>query len=58
LSRVDADFTALTGVEVKAAFAASAVLARQIEVTARAEVFFSFPRRRRGWTSASHGSGQ
>src|SRR6516164_9706594 len=42
LSRVDADFTALTGVEVKAAFAASAVLARQIEVTARAEVFFVF----------------
>ena len=41
LSQVDADFTARTGIEVKASFAASALLARQIEAGAPADVFFS-----------------
>jgi ABC-type molybdate transport system substrate-binding protein len=41
LSTVDADFTARMGIEVKASFAASAVLARQIGAGRPADVFFS-----------------
>jgi molybdate transport system substrate-binding protein len=40
LGEIDKAYTAKTGVEVKASFAASSVLARQIESGARAEVFF------------------
>lgn len=41
LGEIDKAYTAKTGVEVKASFAASSVLARQIESGAKAEVFFS-----------------
>ena len=41
LGEIDKAYTAKTGVEVKASFAASSVLARQVESGARAEVFFS-----------------
>jgi molybdate transport system substrate-binding protein len=41
LGEIDKAYTARTGVEVKASFAASSVLARQIESGAKAEVFFS-----------------
>jgi molybdate transport system substrate-binding protein len=41
LGEIDKAYTARTGVEVKASFAASSALARQIESGARAEVFFS-----------------
>jgi molybdate transport system substrate-binding protein len=41
LGEIDAAFTANTGIEVKASFAASSALARQIESGAKAEVFFS-----------------
>ncbi len=41
LGEIDKAYTAKTGVEVKASFAASSALARQIESGARAEVFFS-----------------
>jgi molybdate transport system substrate-binding protein len=41
LSEIDEAYTRQTGVEVKASFAASSALARQIESGAKAEVFFS-----------------
>ena len=41
LGEIDEAYTAKTGIEVKTSFAASSVLARQIESGARAEVFFS-----------------
>jgi len=41
LTQVDAAFTAETGAEIKASFAASSVLAKQIEAGAPAQVFFS-----------------
>ena len=41
LGEIDKAYTAKTGVEVKASFAASSALARQIENGAKAEVFFS-----------------
>jgi molybdate transport system substrate-binding protein len=41
LGEIDKAYTAKTGVEVKASFAASSALARQIENGASAEVFFS-----------------
>jgi molybdate transport system substrate-binding protein len=41
LSEIDKAYTARTGVEVKASFAASSALARQVESGAKAEVFFS-----------------
>lgn len=41
LGEIDKGYTAKTGVEVKASFAASSALARQIESGAKAEVFFS-----------------
>jgi molybdate transport system substrate-binding protein len=41
LGEIDEAYTARTGVEVKASFAASSALARQIESGAKAEVFFS-----------------
>lgn len=41
LQEVDAAFTARTGIQVKASFAASSVLAKQIEAGAPADVFFS-----------------
>src|ERR1041384_2870316 len=41
LGEIDKAYTAKTGVEVKASFAASSALARQIENGANAEVFFS-----------------
>ena len=41
LGEIDKAYTARTGVEVKASFAASSALARQIENGAMAEVFFS-----------------
>jgi len=41
LGDIDNAFTAKTGIEVKASFAASSALARQIESGAKAEVFFS-----------------
>ena len=41
LGEIDKAYTAKTGVEVKASFAASSALARQIESGAQAEVFFS-----------------
>jgi len=44
LTQVDAAFTAETGVQVKASFAASSVLAKQIEAGAPAEVFLSADR--------------
>jgi molybdate transport system substrate-binding protein len=40
LQEVDAAFTASTGIQVRASFAASSVLAKQIEAGAPAEVFF------------------
>jgi hypothetical protein len=52
LSKVDADFTARTGIDVKASFAASAVLARQIEAGGPADVF-SFSRMRSVWITSS-----
>jgi molybdate transport system substrate-binding protein len=44
LTQVDAAFTAQTGVQVRASFAASSVLAKQIEAGAPAEVFLSADR--------------
>ncbi len=41
LGEIDKAYTAKTGVVVKASFAASSALARQIENGAKAEVFFS-----------------
>ncbi len=41
LGEIDKAFTAKTGVEVKASFAASSALARQVESGAKAEVFLS-----------------
>ena len=41
LGEIDKAYTDKTGVEVKASFAASSALARQVESGARAEVFFS-----------------
>lgn len=41
LGEIDKAYTAKTGVEVKASFAASSALARQLENGAKAEVFFS-----------------
>jgi len=41
LGEIDKAFTARTGIEVKASFAASSVLARQIESGAKADVLFS-----------------
>jgi len=41
LSEVDKLFTAATGTQVRASFAASSALARQIEAGARADIFFS-----------------
>ena len=41
LDEIDKAYTAQNGVEVKASFAASSALARQIESGAKAEVFFS-----------------
>ncbi len=41
LGEIDKAYTAKTGVEVKASFAASSALARQIENGANADVFFS-----------------
>jgi molybdate transport system substrate-binding protein len=44
LDEVDAAFTAQTGIQVKASFAASSVLAKQIEAGAPADVFFAAER--------------
>jgi molybdate transport system substrate-binding protein len=44
LQEVDAAFTASTGLQVRASFAASSVLAKQIEAGAPADVFFSADR--------------
>ena len=44
LQELDAAFTSRTGIQVKASFAASSVLARQIEAGAPADVFFSADR--------------
>jgi molybdate transport system substrate-binding protein len=41
LGEVDREFTAHTGIAVKASFAASSVLAKQVEAGAPADVFFS-----------------
>ena len=41
LGEIDRAYTAKTGIEVRASFAASSALARQIESGAQAEVFFS-----------------
>ena len=41
VGEIDQAYSAKTGIEVKASFAASSALARQIESGARAEVFFS-----------------
>jgi molybdate transport system substrate-binding protein len=41
LGEIDRAYTAKTGVQVKASFAASSALARQVENGAKAEVFFS-----------------
>src|SRR5439155_754891 len=46
LEEVDRAFTARTGVRVNASYAASSVLAKQIEAGAPAEVFFSANRAR------------